>query len=126
MSQAKQQTEIKKLDDLEQRLSKLADISSKSLDITSPIMDKLNEIIIKLKQQQQIDPILKNLFEDTHLIKTFIEKQPTSDDILIKLSELIEKQKISSEEPIRNIDSKIESIQRTSKDVFYFIIQHFT
>ncbi|CAF3532893.1 unnamed protein product [Rotaria sp. Silwood1] len=115
-SQIQQQLETKKLDNLEQHLSK-SDTISKSSDMMNPLMDKLNELIINFKQeQQQTNPIIKKLSDDLQSIKILIEKQPTSDDILLKINEITQKLKVPLETSLKDIHSKVEPIQQTSKD----------
>ncbi|CAF1215332.1 unnamed protein product [Rotaria sordida] len=116
-SQVQQQTETKKLDNLEERLSKSFDTTSKSSDMINPIMNKLNELLTNIKQQQQqTDPIIKKLSDDLQIIKTCIEKQATSDDILSKINEITQKLKTPLEASLRDIHSKVEPLQQTSKD----------
>jgi DNA repair exonuclease SbcCD ATPase subunit len=69
-SQAQQQSETKKFDNLEQRISKSFDTTPKPSDI----MGKLNEITTNFKQT---DPTIKKLSDDLNTIKTLIEKQTT-------------------------------------------------
>ncbi|UJR29195.1 hypothetical protein I4U23_010409 [Adineta vaga] len=93
-SQVQQQTETKKLDNLEQRLSKSFEITPKSSDIVNPLMTKLNEIEANFKQQQQT----------------------TSDDLLSKIHELTQKQKLPFETTLKEIHSKVEPLHQTSRD----------
>ncbi|CAF0712063.1 unnamed protein product [Adineta steineri] len=115
-SQVQQQTETKKLDNIEQRLSKSVDVTSKSSDIIDPIMNKLNEITINLKESKQIDPTIKKLSNEIETIKTLIEKQSTPDDILLKLNEITKQQKAPLEAALKDIHSKVEPLQQASKD----------
>ncbi len=95
--EVQQQNDNKKLDNLEQHLSK-------TLDITP----KLNEITSNLKQT---DPTMKKLSNDLEIIKTLIEKQTTPDEILLKINEINQKQKAPIEAALKDIHSK------ASKDV---------
>ncbi|CAF4275921.1 unnamed protein product, partial [Rotaria sp. Silwood2] len=113
-SQVQQQIETKKFDNLEQRLSKSFETTSKSSDMINPIMDKLNELLTNLKQQT--NPIIKKLSDDLQSIKTLVEKQATSDDILSKINEMTQKLKIPLEASLKDIHSKVEPLQQTSKD----------
>jgi DNA repair exonuclease SbcCD ATPase subunit len=107
-SQAQQQTETKKIDNIEQRLSKTLDTIPK----TSDLMSKLNEITANLKQS---DPTIKKLSDDLGTMKTLMEKQATSDDILSKINEIDQKQKAA----LKDIHSKVEPLHQASKDVIF-------
>lgn len=65
-------------------------------------MNKLNEITTNLKQHQQTDPTIKKLSDEIGTIKTLIEKQTTTDDILSKLNEINQKQKAPLETPLKD------------------------
>jgi len=65
-------------------------------------MNKLNEITTNLKQHQQTDPTIKKLSDEIGTIKTLIEKQTTTDDILSKLNEINQKQKAPLEAPLKD------------------------
>jgi len=79
-------------------------------------MNKLNEITTNLKQK---DPTIQKLSDDMGTIKTFIEKQTTSDEILSKINEITQKQKAPLEAALKDIHSKVEPLQQASKDVFF-------
>ncbi|CAF2095392.1 unnamed protein product [Rotaria magnacalcarata] len=117
LSQAQQQTEKKKLDRLEQTLSKSLDSRSQTSDIINPMMDKLNEIIKNLKQKQQTDPMIKNLSDDIQFIRTFLEKQTISDNISSKITEIVQNIKVPLEIALKDIYSKTESTQQISNDL---------
>ncbi|CAF4165102.1 unnamed protein product [Rotaria socialis] len=117
LSQAQQQTEKKKLDRLEQSLSKSLDSRPQTSDIINPMMDQLNEIIKNLKQKQQTDPMIKNLSDDIQFIKTFLEKQTISDNISSKITEIVQNIKTPLEIALKDIYSKTESTQQISKDL---------
>ncbi|CAF0993185.1 unnamed protein product [Adineta ricciae] len=91
-SQAQQQNETKKLNNLEQRLSKSFDTTPKSVEIINPLIDKLNEMATSIKNQQQT----------------------ISDDLLAKLNEFTQKQRSPVETATKNMQSK-DSIELNKK-----------
>lgn len=114
-SQAQQQNETK---NLEQRLSKTLETTPK----TSELMDKLNEINKNIKQT---DPNIEKLSHDVQTIKNIVEKQPTPDDILEKITQLNQKQKAPFEAALKDIHSKVEPLHQASRDVSFSSISFF-
>ena len=66
---------------------------------------------------KQPDPTLVKLSQDLQTIKTLVEKQPTPDDILEKITQLTQNQKAPLEAALKDIHSKVEPLHQASRDV---------
>lgn len=72
------------------------------------------------KNIQQTDPAIEKLSHELQTIKTMVEKQPTSHEILEKIDQMAQQQKAPFESALKDIHSKVEPLHQASRDVFPF------